>query len=185
MNWHTSKVGTLDLLISITYYSLVFFMGLYDGKRNVNLNFKFNFDWRRMKMPLLGLGAIVVVFIFAIAIFLAVQPKPIVAVLEPNPLNLANDMDSFLTVTINNVSEVTASNVVVSVETEASDSIAIFPRQREIPTLGKGENRTLSPFVVSPNPASKVYSGTYILTIKTVINGKAFEEKVSLELKAV
>jgi hypothetical protein len=160
-------------------------MGLYDGKRNVNLNLKFDFDWRRMKLPLISLATIVVLFVFAVAIFLAVQPKPIAASLEPNPLNLANDMDSYLTVTINNASEATASNVIVSVETEASDAITIFPGQREIQTLGRGENRTLSPFVISPNPSAQVYSGTYILTIKTVINGQAFEEKVSLELKAV
>ncbi len=160
-------------------------MGLYDGKRNLNLNFKFDFDWRKMKLPLLSLGTIVVLFVFAVLIFLMVQPKPILASLDPNPLNLANEMDSYLTVSINNVSCATASNVIVTVETEASDAITIFPKEREIPTLGKGENRTLSPFVVSPNPVGIVYSGTYNITIKTVINGQAFEEKVSLELKAV
>jgi len=160
-------------------------MGLYDGSRNANLNFKFNFDWKKMKVPLMGLGSAVVFLIVVFAIFLAVQPKPLEANLSPNPLDMAKDFDSYLTITVNNVTDATASNVVVFVETEASDSITIFPQSRAIQTLGVGETRTLSPFLVSPNPSAEVYTGTYILKIKTTINGQAFEKEVRLELKAV
>ncbi|MCK4883441.1 MAG: hypothetical protein KAS30_01090, partial [Candidatus Diapherotrites archaeon] len=109
----------------------------------------------------------------------------ITVVLEPNPLDLKNNMTSFLTVSVNNITAATAENVVVSVETEASDAISIFPVTRKIITLGKGENRTLSPFAISPNSGNPVYNGTYFLTISTVINGQAFSEQVAFELKAV
>ena len=160
-------------------------MGLYDGGKKINFNFKFDFDWKKFKVPLMGLGAAIVFLAFVLIVFLAVQPKPLEAGLSPNPLDLTTDLDSFLTITVNNVTDSTASNVVVSVETEASDSITIFPKSRTIPTLGKGETRTLSPFAVSPNPSSEIFTGTYILTIRTVINGQLFEKQVLLDLKAV
>jgi len=160
-------------------------MGLYDGSKKLDLNFRFDFEWKKLKAPLLGIGAALVLIVFVLAIFLAVQPRALEAKLSSNPLDLAKENNSFLTVTVNNVTDATASNVVVFVETEASDAITIFPNSREIQTLGKGETRTLSPFSVRPNPASQVYSGTYIITIRTAINGQAFETQVALELRAV
>jgi len=163
-------------------------MGLYDGRPKVNLKvpeFRFNFEWKRAKKPAIGLAALMIFVFFVLSIALLVQPKALEASLEPNPLNLAKDYDSYLTVTVNNVSNETAFNVIVSVETEASDAITIFPKERVILTLGKGETRILSPFVVSPNTAGNVYSGTYYLTIKTVINGQTFEKQVAMQLNAV
>ncbi len=163
-------------------------MGLYDGKSRVHVSlpeFKFDFEWRKLKYPALGLAALLVVLFFAFSIALLVQPKAIEASLSPNPLDLAKEQDSFLTVTINNVTDSTASNIVVSVETSDQHSILIFPKSQEIATLGKGETRTLLPFAVSPNPVYTVYSGTYILTIKTAINGQTFSKQVALQLKAV
>jgi len=163
-------------------------MGLYDKRTKVNLRlpeFRFDFEWKKFKRPAIGLAAALIVLFFALSIALMVQPKALEASLDPNPLDLAKDFDSYLTVTVNNITDSTASNVTVSVETEASDAIVIFPQSREIQTLGKGETRTLSPFAVSPNNETAVYSGTYILTIKTTINGQAFEKQVALVLKAI
>lgn len=162
-------------------------MGLYDGnKLNLRLpEFNFDFEWRKLKWPVLGIAAAVLVAVIAFSIFLAVQPKPLEASLSPNPLNLAKGFDSYLTITVNNTTEATASNVLILVETEASDAITIFPRTRTIPTLGKGETRTLKPFAISPNPTSEIYSGTYILTVTTVINGQSFTQKVNLQVEAV
>jgi hypothetical protein len=161
-------------------------MGLYDGKPNLNLGFGFGFDWKKFKWPVVGVAA--AIFVFAVAVLLvlpALQPRVIGVVLEPNPLDLKDGMDTYLTVTIRNVTDATASNVVVSVKTIASDAITIFPATRVIPTLEKNGVRTLSPFAISPNPASPVYSGTYFITISTEINGKSFSEQVALELEAV
>jgi hypothetical protein len=163
-------------------------MGLYDKSNKINIRlpeFKFDFDWRKFKYPAIGLAALLVVLFFAFSIAVMLQPKALEASLQPNPLDLAKDFDTYLTVTVNNVTDATASNVVVSVETEASDAISIFPKSRTIQTLGKGETRTLSPFAISPNTATEVYSGTYILTIRTAINGQNFEKQVALVLKAV
>ena len=161
-------------------------MGLYDGKSGHALNFKFAFEWKKFKWPVVGIAA--AIFVFAIAVLLvlpALQPRAIEAALEPNPLDIKGGMTSYLTVTIRNVTDATASNVSVSVKTVASDAITIFPPTKAIATLGKGEKRTLSPFAISPNPASPIYSGTYFLTVSTEINGKQFSEQVALELKAV
>ena len=161
-------------------------MSMYDGKHKSNLKFNFKFDWNKVKYPILGITAVIFVIAITLLVILpALEPRAIAVTLEPNPLNLKNDMTSFLAVSINNVTGTTAENVIVSVETEASDAISIFPATREIITLGKGENRTLSPFAISPNPGSSIYSGTYFLTISTIINGQAFSEQVALELKAV
>ena len=161
-------------------------MGLYDGKSGHVVNFKFAFEWKKFRWPVVGIAA--AIFVFAVAALLvlpALQPRAIEARLEPNPLDFKDGRTSYLTVTIRNVTDATANDVVVSVKTVASDAITIFPATRAIATLGKGENRTLSPFAISPNSASPVYSGTYFITISTEINGKAFEEQVALELKAV
>lgn len=161
-------------------------MGLYDGKSGHALNFKFGFEWKKFKWPVVGIAA--AIFVFAIAVLLvlsALQPRAIDARLEPNPLDLKDGMTTYLTVTIRNVTDATASDVVVSVKTVASDAITIFPATRVIPTLEKNGVRTLSPFAISPNSAAPVYSGTYFITVSTEINGKAFEEQVALELEAV
>ena len=156
------------------------------NRKKTSLKFNFDFDWNKVKHPVLGIAAVIFVITVTLLLILpALEPKAIASELAPNPLDLKDGRTSFLTVSINNVTGETSSNVIVSVETEASDAISIFPATREIPTLGKGENRTLSPFAVSPNPASRVYSGTYFLTISTTINGQAFSEQVALELKAV
>jgi len=120
-------------------------------------------------------------------LMIAVAPKPLEAKLEPNPLDVALDREkvSYLTITVNNVTPSTASNVSVSVATEASDAIHISPTSRTIPTLGRGESRTLNPFAISPKPGAEVYTGTYILTIKTVINGQIFEKQVQLDLETI
>lgn len=163
-------------------------MGLYDKRNKISLKmpeFRFSFQWKKFKKPAIGLAAVLIVAFFALSIAVMLQPQAIEASLAPNPLDLARDYDSFLTVTVNNVTDATASNVVVTVETEASDAITIFPQTRGIATLGKGESRTLSDFVVSPNTAKQVYSGTYIITIRTEINGLKAEKQVALQLKAV
>ena len=161
-------------------------MSMYDRKHKPNLKFNFKFDWNKVKYPILGIFAVIFVITITLLVILpALEPRAITSELAPNPLNLKDEKTSFLTVSINNVTGETASNVIVSVETEASDAISIFPATREIPTLGKGENRTLSPFAISPNPANPVYSGTYFITISTVINGQPFSEQVAFELKAV
>ena len=159
---------------------------MYDGKNKSNLKFNFKFDWTKVKYPILGIFAVIFVIAITLLVILpALEPRAITVILEPNPLDLKNDMTSFLTVSINNVTGTTAENVIVSVETEASDAISIFPATREIITLGKGENRTLSPFAISPNSGSPIYSGTYLLTISTIINGQNFSEQIAFELKAV
>ncbi|MBN2067435.1 MAG: hypothetical protein JW744_03135 [Candidatus Diapherotrites archaeon] len=162
-------------------------MGLYDSAKGLNLNFKFAFSWKKAKYPVLGIAAAIIAIALVFLVVLpALQPKPIEAVLNPNPLDLARERNSFLTVKLNNVTGETARNIVVEVETEASDAITIFPKSKTISTLGKGETRVLEDaFVVSPNPASQAYTGTYIITIKTSINGLDAEKQVSLELKAV
>jgi len=160
-------------------------MGLYDGNKRVNIAFKLDFDWRKFKKPLIYTGAVIAFIAVIIIAFVLLQPKPLEAELDPNPLELAKEMNSFLTVTVHNVTDATASNVVVSVETEASDAITIFPASRTITTLGSRDKRILPPFVVSPDLTTQVYSGTYLITVRTVINGQLFEKQVSLELKAV
>ncbi len=162
-------------------------MGLYDGKSGPNLNFKFDFDWKKMKYPVLGVLAAAALLAMVLLIMLAVAPKPLDAFLEPNPLDisLGREKVSYLTVTVNNVTAETANDVVVLVETEASDAIHISPKSRNIPTLGRAESRTLSPFAVSPMPGSEVYTGTYFFKVSAEINGQAFEKQVALELKAV
>jgi len=160
-------------------------MGLYDSRKKVNLKLpevRFDFDWKRYKVPALGLAALLVVLFFVFSIALMVQPKTLESRLEPNPLDLASEQNSFLTVTVKNLSGKVASNVVVSVEADAPDAIDVFPSSRVIPTLD--DRRELTPFVVRPKPGSTVYSGTYILNIRTSVNGQDFEQQVALELKA-
>ena len=162
-------------------------MGLYDKGNKINLKFpefNFDFDWKKTKYPVLGAAAVAVFLLIIFLIFTLVQPQPLDASLNPNPLDLSKDIDSYLTVTVNNVTDATASNVTVSVETSDEGSISIFPRERVIATLGKSERRTLSPFVISPTPSKEVYSGTYILTVKTTINDRSFSKDVVLDLKA-
>ena len=118
----------------------------------------------------------------AFSIALMVQPKPLEATLEPNPLDLGKEQNAYLTVTVKNLSGSLASDVVVTVKADASDAIDVFPASRTIPTLDN--RRELTPFVIRPNPESTVYSGTYILNIRTTINGQDSEKQVALELKA-
>lgn len=161
-------------------------MGLYDGKPSTGFGFKLAFDWRKFRRPVIGVAA--AIFVFAVAVVLvlpALQPRAIEASLDRNPLDLKDGMTAYLTVTIRNVTGATANDVVVSVKTEASDAITIFPPERTIVTLGSGEKRTLSLFAISPNPAAPVYSGTYFITVSTEMNGKPFSEQVALELEAV
>ncbi len=162
-------------------------MGLYDSGKGLNLNFGFNFAWSQAKYPILGIVAVIVALILLFLVALpALQPKPIEAKLEPNPLHLPKQQNSFLTVILNNTTGETARDVVVEVETEASDALVIFPASKTIETLGKNETRKLEDaFVVSPNPGTKALSGTYVITIKARINEVDLEKQLVLELKAV
>lgn len=161
-------------------------MGLYSG---ANPSIKFGFVWRQFKYPVLGIAVLIIAFALLLLVVLpALQPKPLDAFLQPNPLDLTKELVgvSYLTVVLNNTTGATAKNVVVEVSTEASDAITIFPASKAIETLGKGESRALSnAFVISPNPAKKALSGTYIITVKTKINELSVEKQVALELKAV
>ena len=163
-------------------------MGLYDNKA-VGAGFKFGFVWKQFKYPVLGIAVLVIAFALLFLVVLpALQAVPLDAFLQPNPLDLTKEQVgvSYLTVVLNNTTGATARNVVVTVETEASDAIVIFPRSTVIETLGKGEMRKLEDaFVISPNPEKKAVSGTYIITVKTKVNELSVEKQVALELKAV
>jgi uncharacterized protein (TIGR02588 family) len=161
-------------------------MGLYDSKA-VGAGFKFGFVWKQFKYPVLGISVLIIAFALLFLVVLpALQPKPLDAFLQPNPLDLTKGQNSFLTVAVNNTTGATAKNVVVEVSTEASDAITIYPASKAIETLGKGEMRKLEDaFVISPNPEKKAVSGTYIITVKTKVNELSVEKQVALELKAV
>lgn len=159
-------------------------MGLYDGKINLHLpKFGFDFEWKKFKNPLLFLAAVLVVLFFAFSIYLVIMPKALSFTLLPNPLDTAKDSTSYLTITVKNITDATATDVAVFVEAQAPDSINVFPAKQTISTIEKGGVRTLEPFAISPNPSVNVYSGTYFFTISTTINGKQFVEYVALELK--
>jgi len=160
-------------------------MGLYDGKIDFHLpQFGFGFDWRKSRAPLLFLAVLLVVLFFAFSIWALLSPKALSFTLLPNPLDLAKDSTSYLTVTVKNITDATATNVVVFVEAQAPDSIEVYNSPQTISTIEKDGVRTLEPFAISPNPTANVYSGTYFLLIRTSINGKDFVEQVALELKS-
>ena len=161
-------------------------MGIYDQGK-VKLDLGFGFSFKQFKYPIIGLAAVILVLAVTLLLILpALQPQPIEAALDPNPLDLAKGQtNSFLTVTVNNVMDATAKNVVVTVGAVAAESLVIFPTSRTIDTLGKGENRTLNPFSIRPNPNATVYSGSYDLVVSTTINGQQFSKTVTLKLKTV
>jgi len=159
-------------------------MSIYKSRKLPKFDFKIDFG--RLRYPAIAIGGVAVIVTTALIAMALMQPDPIDAALYPNPLDLAKgNLNTFLTVTVTNVTDATASNVQVSVEAVAAESLVIYPAMSSIATLEKGAHRTLPPFAVRPNPNAKVYSGSYDLIIKTAINGKEFSKTVTLELKTV
>ncbi|MCX6799277.1 MAG: hypothetical protein NTW59_04255 [Candidatus Diapherotrites archaeon] len=159
-------------------------MGIYKQGKLQLPDFKFSFA--KAKKPALAVAGAAVVILVALGLMALLQPAPIQGTLDPNPLDLTKGaQNSFLTVTVTNVTDATATNVPIRVEAVAADALVVFPKGANIATLGKGEYRTLNnAFSVRPNPNAVVYSGAYDIVITATINGQQFSKKVTLELKA-
>lgn len=159
-------------------------MGIYDNKKQVN--FKFGFSWKKLKYPtLLIIGIIIIVFAF-FAVQNLLQPRLISAVLNPNPLDLAQAQTTTLTVDVVNTTRETASNSIVRVSAIASEMFVITPETQAISTL-EANGRRQFVFQARPfnknNPDSQVPAGDYVIRIEFELNEKKFSEEIVLQIK--
>lgn len=98
-----------------------------------------------------------------------------------NPLSLSQNESTILEVIVKNNTGESATNVTISANTPASETISITPNEQTIPILGMGESRKLEFLVVPLNPKSNpFYPGTYRIDITTNINNKTNTESIFL-----
>lgn len=165
-------------------------MGIYDNKKEpvVKLKFRFGFSRKKMKYPailILGLIAIVIAF-FAIQIVL--QPQAIIYSLNPNPLDLAQEQTTLLTVNVFNVTGANATGSLLEVNAIASESFVITPKSQSISILEAGARREYI-FQIRPfnqaNPSAGIPAGDYKIRIHLIVNSEEFEKEAVLQVKRV
>ena len=167
-------------------------MGIYDKKRNVTikprLNLNFRFGFKDFKYPMIAIGGIILLIIAFFALQMAFQPKPIIAVLSPNPLDLITESTTAFTVDVFNTTDSTASNAILKISPIASEMFVITPETKTISTFESGGRRQFI-FQIRPfnknNPAAGVPAGDYKINIVLAIDGKEFIEEVVLQVKRV
>ncbi|MBN1941305.1 MAG: hypothetical protein JW772_03930 [Candidatus Diapherotrites archaeon] len=165
-------------------------MGIYDNKSEpkVKLKFRFGFSKKKLKYPailIVGLIAIVLAF-FAVQTLM--QPQAIMFSLSPNPLDLARNQTSLLTVDVFNVTGANAENAVLDVSAVASELFVITPESQSISTIEAGGRREYL-FQIRPfnnqNPTAGVPAGDYKLQIILNVNGEKFTKEAILQIKRV
>jgi len=157
-------------------------MPLYGKPKGKGPGFDFDFSVEKLKKPVLVLLAVIVLFFVAQALLAFFSPKPTEFSFDRNPLNLAESQSSVLSITVKNVFDSTVESSVLSVEPVDLQNIIVFPAQKNIEILGKGEKRVFD-FAIRPNPNGSVSSGDYKIRMSLEMNGKTFEEEATLSIK--
>ena len=157
-------------------------MPLYGKPRGSGSGMDFDFSVESLKKPLLAIIAVVVLFFAVQALLAFFSPKPMEFSFDRNPLNLGESQSAVLSVALKNVFAKPVEGAVVSVQPIDRQNIIVFPAQKGIEILGRGEKRVFD-FNVRPNPNGSVSSGDYKLKIVLEIAGKTFEEEATLSIK--
>lgn len=154
-------------------------MGIYEKK----IEFDFASAVKQFAPIVIGIIAIFALFLIYGMISDATKPQAITADFSRNPLDLTkNDLNfTKLEVTITNISNSNARNVLVEVSPEDTKSIVVSPQITYLGLVEKG-NKRLTEFIVRPNPAV-IRSGTYTINVYAVINGERYSKQMVLEVK--
>ncbi|MBU0636001.1 hypothetical protein KKE06_03170 [Candidatus Micrarchaeota archaeon] len=135
-------------------------------------------------------GIVIVGLIVVIAVIWvlagAFQPAPLQVQLS-GFINLATNPDGFpiqpnseLTITVTNPNPEPAHNVSVFVTPQDDRALIVFPDSMHIEILDKSRSFVVS---IRPNPNERVLSGTYLLTVQTMIGSETYSQQVELEVK--
>lgn len=108
-----------------------------------------------------------------------IKPQAIAAEFSDNPLDLAKNSFTMLTVTVTNITKSNAQPVPFDVIAEDPASIKITCEKKDLGFIEKGNERITSCLV---RPTTEL-AGTYSLNIFVIMNSERFQKKMVLEVK--
>jgi len=167
-------------------------MGIYDRQKSISikpkLNLRFKFSWKDFKYPIIAVAGIFLIIIAFVALQYLFQPKPIVAVFSPNPLDMAQEQSTLLTVDVFNTTETTVSNAMLKISPIAGEMFVVTPETKIISTFESGGRRQFV-FQIRPfnrdNPSAGIPAGDYKINVVLSLNGKQFMKEVILQVSRV
>ena len=159
-------------------------MGIYDGMGGRS-SLSYPKIPKKQILYLAG-GIILLIVLLFIAVSLAevFEPQPVHVIFSNNPLDLAHQQNSFMTVRVFNPAPDAVQNAVVLVQPLSPESVIVFPSTHTIPSFGTDEFREYT-FTVRPNPRGPVSSGSYTIKIFLVLGEQQYEHDAILQIKAV
>ena len=149
-------------------------MGIYDD------GFDFDLRYGKIKKPLffIGLAAVLVVVLFVL-ISSVDMIKPKAVEMKFSDATISSSDQTTLFITITNLENVDASDVLLTVEAADKESIAVSPAKEEIDILEKNGKRIYE-FVV--NPVGSIPQGTYIVRATLKIKEKVYDSEIALRI---
>jgi len=159
-------------------------MGIYDNKKKANV--KFGFSLKQARYPAIFLGALILIIIVFLALQALFQPQPIIASLNPNPIDLAQGQTTMLTVDVVNTTKANSASSTLKIFPVASEMFVITPESQQISTLeaeGRRQFVFLARLFNKNNPGAAVPPGDYKINILFSINGREFSKQIVLQIK--
>ena len=155
-------------------------MGIYEEPK-FNFSYGFGQAKKYFRPAALIIACLVVLYLLYIGLA-GFQPNALNAYLNKNPLSLASDTETILTVNLTNVTAADALNVKVNVYPKDVASLHVYPNTKTVALLGRGESRKLE-FLVKPVFNGEIFPGDYKLLVETEINGQPFSSELVLTLR--
>lgn len=155
-------------------------MGLYDS----DLGISWLWDFKKMKYLLIVIVIIIGIALVYVGLNELIKPKALSLQLNKMHLKAGGEDFAALKIIVNNVTEADAEKV--QVEVEATDKAGILidsksKASKKIELIGRTESRELG-FLLRANPNEVVLPGNYTVNVRTVINGKEFQENFVMRI---
>lgn len=153
-------------------------MGIYDAFP------KFNISKKAITYAVAVFVTIVAIYFIYNALTAITTAEPFYTEFDKEALDLSDEQarSIVLSVYVTNITESTAMNSIVEIVPIDTKTLIVYPTQRTIETLGKGEKRRLD-FTIRTNPNEKIYAGEYTLNVLVNVNGEFFGKSISLKVK--
>ncbi|MDO8428115.1 MAG: hypothetical protein Q7S92_02785 [Candidatus Diapherotrites archaeon] len=152
-------------------------MGLYKEGMDI--------DFSKIKWILLALAIVLILAGLYFTLTELLKPNALQISLEQNPLLLSQKDFTKLKVTVSNVTQETAQNVLVTVKPIATEALLIDGQTENTKSFGiiaTNENRK-DEFLIRANPGKTVLAGDYKLLAETTINGQYFKQEITLTVQ--
>lgn len=150
-------------------------------------NSSFNFAGKWGKQLLLALAVIVIIVLAFLSFSQFFQPSAISYSFSPSELDFSNGKrEIVLNVSVTNITGQDSAETTVKVEPADPSSIEVFPAERKIGLLPKGETRELKAengFLLKPSPLKEALLGTYTIRITALVSNKTFSGETVLNVK--